>query len=80
MTRALAALAKGEWANAWRLHPFAYVVVLESALLWLVAGAGLARSGRIPEVGRGLTTALLIQVGVYLALWTGRVATGSLPW
>jgi hypothetical protein len=79
MTRAFALLAKGEWSAAFTLHPFAPVLALEMILGWLGWGAALAlrRPLRLPVRIEILTAA---HVGVLLALWVGRAATGTLPW
>jgi hypothetical protein len=79
LTRAFAALAKGEWAAALRLHPLAPVLALEAVLGWLAWGAALAvrRPFRLPA---GVDTLTLAHAAVLLALWLGRAATGTLPW
>jgi len=79
LTRAFAALAKGEWAAALRLHPLAPVLALEAILGWLAWGAMLAarRPFRLPV---GVDTLALAHAAVLLALWLGRAATGTLPW
>lgn len=86
MTRAFAALARGDWREAWQLHPFAYLIAVELVVLWLAAGWSILRRGALPwqnaraaTVSR-LTPFVLLQVAAYLAFWTGRVATGTLPW
>lgn len=87
MTRAFAALARGEWWDALQLHPFAYLLAAQLAALWLVAGWWILRRGETPWRGPAaaatrsrLTAFVLVQVAAYLAFWTGRVATGTLPW
>jgi hypothetical protein len=79
LTRAFAALAKGEWAAALRLHPLAPVLALEVVLGWLAWGMALAarRPFRLPA---GMDTLTLAHAAVLLALWLGRAATGTLPW
>lgn len=87
MTRAFAALARGDWWAAWQLHPFAYLLAVELAVLWLVAGWWILRRGELPgrrpvaaATRSRLSAFVLVQVAAYLAFWTGRMATGTLPW
>ncbi|MFL6263747.1 MAG: DUF2752 domain-containing protein [Thermoanaerobaculia bacterium] len=79
MTRAFALLAKGSWGAAVALHPLAPVLALEMILGWLAWGAALAvqRPLRLPV---RIETLALAHLGVFLALWVGRAATGTLPW
>ena len=79
MTRAFAALAKGDWSAAVRAHPLAPVLALEMVLGWLAWGIALAprRPPRLPVRVETLTFA---HVAVLCALWLGRAATGTLPW
>lgn len=79
LTRAFAALAKGDFAASWHLHPFAIVLAAEFGAAWLVVGWWLWRERPLPA-SRVVMPWVLVQVGIYLALWTGRVATGTLPW
>jgi hypothetical protein len=79
MTRAFAALAKGDWSAAVALHPLAPVLAAELALGWAVWGIALAarRPLRLPC---RLDSLLLANLAALVALWLGRVATGTLPW
>lgn len=81
MTRAFAALARGEWGAALTFHPWAPVLAAELAAGWLVWGASLtARDRPLP---RGWPARLGPLLGANLAalaaLWLGRLATGTLP-
>lgn len=85
MTRAFAHLAKGEWSAAWRDHPLVFPLAAEGAAAWLAWGiAGVRRKGRQPLDGLPddprLAPVLLGHAAVLIAFWTGRLATGSLPW
>lgn len=80
LTRAFAALAKGEWAAALDLHAFSYLVAAQLAVAWLVVGWWLFLRRRVPPQPPWLTPVFLVQVAAYLAYWTGRLATGTLPW
>jgi hypothetical protein len=80
MTRAFAALARGDLRAALGFHPWAPVVVAEAGTAWLLWGAALA--GAAPAAfrrlePRGLVAANLIALA---ALWLGRLATGTLPY
>ena len=80
MTRAMAALARGEWTAALRYHPFAPLVLAEGAWLWAAVGAALLR-GRALAISNVLLQRLVIwQAAAFVALWLGRLATGTLPY
>jgi hypothetical protein len=79
MTRAFAALAKGDWSAAVALHPLAPFLAAELILGWVAWGIALAarRPLRLPARA---DTLLLANLAALVALWLGRVATGTLPW
>jgi Protein of unknown function (DUF2752) len=81
MTRAFAALAKGDWAVAIALHPLAPVLAAELVLGWVAWGLSLV-SWRAFQPHRRIRidSLLLANAAALLALWLGRVATGTLPW
>lgn len=80
-TRALAALMEGHLAEALALHPLAPLLALEGLVLWCGAGWWLWRRGRLPSPRpRTLEVAVVVHAAVYLALWLGRLASGTLPW
>jgi hypothetical protein len=79
MTRAFAALAKGDWSTAIALHPLAPVLAAELIGGWVVWGIALA-SHRPWRLTARLDSLLLANLGALAALWLGRVATGTLPW
>lgn len=78
MTRAFAHLAKGEWGAAFADHPLAPVLAAELALAWIGWGILLARGLPTLEL-RWLNPLLLAHAAVLVAVWLGRVATGTLP-
>ena len=88
MTRAVAALGRGDLAGAWALHPLSWVLTLEAAALWLALGLRWVRSalqagpapGPRPLFAPGLEAWALLHGGLFLSLWAGRAATGTLPW
>jgi hypothetical protein len=78
MTRALAALARGDWRDALAFHPLAPVIAAEAAWLWARVGAGLL--GLAPRFDeRGLPRLALANAAALLALWLARLASGTLP-
>jgi hypothetical protein len=80
LTRAMAALARGEWLLALHFHPFAPLILGEAAALWAAIGAAVVRR-RPFTLPPGLLQQLVIwQAAALLALWLGRLATGTLPW
>ena len=89
MTRALHALAHGDLANAIVFHPLAPVLAVEAAVVWALWGLRLRSPGSL-RTGEGVSAVmpmpawwlpLLYANGAALvALWTGRLAAGSLPW
>lgn len=79
MTRAFAHLAKGEWSAAVTDHPLAPVLALEAIVGWTVWGAALAAGRPFPWPAR-LDLLLVGHAAALIALWLGRVATGTLPW
>jgi hypothetical protein len=81
MTRAFAALLGGDLARAWALHPWAPVLAAQVAAGWAAWGLAAARratrwSGRLAG---WLGPALLANTAALVALWLGRLATGTLP-
>lgn len=76
LTRAAAALARGELAESIRLHPLFAFVAAELALAWLLWGRSLF--GR-PLPRRALGIAALSTAALLVAVWAVRLATGTLP-
>ncbi|HEX4959942.1 MAG TPA: DUF2752 domain-containing protein [Thermoanaerobaculia bacterium] len=77
LTRAFACLAKGEWSAAVALHPLAPVLAAELILGWAAWGIGIVSQRRLAV---RFDTLLLVHAAAFVALWLGRVATGTLPW
>ena len=78
LTRSLAHLLQGDLARAMALHPLAPLVLADAAVAWLVWGLvvyGLAQ----PPPARAVRLVLLAQLAVFVALWLGRLATGTAP-
>lgn len=77
MTRALAALARGEVALAWHLHPLALPFAIEVSGLWIWIGWRLGR--RRPVPGRVLVALGLADLAALLVVWLWRIGRGTLP-
>lgn len=78
MTRALAALLRGDWATMWRLHPLAAIVTIEGLLTWALWGwLVFVRRRRIDEAW--MLWLLLANAGFLLVVWIVRLASGTLP-
>ena len=76
LTRAAAALSRGELAESIRLHPLLVLVAAELALAWLLWGRSLF--GR-PLPRRALGLATLSTAALLVVVWAIRLATGTLP-
>jgi len=79
MTRAFAHLAKGEWSAAVRDHPLSPLLAAELGLLWAAWGGAAAGLLRLPSASRPELLALA-NLALLVAVWLGRMATGTLPW
>ena len=80
LTRAMAALARGELLLALHFHPFAPLVLAEAAALWAAIGNAIARQ-RPLVLPSGLMERIVVwQTAAFLVLWLGRLATGTLPY
>jgi Protein of unknown function (DUF2752) len=77
-SRALSALARGEFATAWVLHPLAPFVVVEVSALILGASWAASR-GRPWAWGSLLPRLVLCNFVVFVGVWALRWATGTLP-
>ena len=80
LTRATVAFLRGDWGAAWRLHPAAPLLVAEAGVGWLAWGLWAVRGGALAPRLERLAGPLLAQGAGLVALWLGRLATGTLPW
>lgn len=78
VTRAIEAMLRGSYAEAFTLHPLAPFAVAEAAVVWIAWGVSLARFRRGLDE-RKLALLLLVNVVAFVALWIVRAATGTLP-
>lgn len=79
LTRATAALARGDWLAVWNFHPLAPLLLAQGAFFW---GLVLVRIGKgtasiWPEIKPPW---LLANVGALLAIWLVRLVAGTLPY
>lgn len=81
LTRGFAALAKGHFGQAFEFHPFVFVLALEALAAYLVWGWLAFKGHPWPERWSRRVGPLAVgHVAVLIALWLGRLATGTLPW
>ena len=78
LTRATVHLLHGDLATSLRLHPFGVLLALEAAVLWTITGVRVHRGLSI-GMPRGVERWALGHVVAMLALWVGRVASGTAP-
>ncbi len=79
MTRALVALLAGDLAGAFALHPWAPVLAAQAALGWAAWGWSLWSGQAARRLAAAIGPVLLANLAALVALWLGRLATGTLP-
>ena len=80
LTRAAAALARGELGASLRWHPLFLLLAAEAALFWCAWGVALRRGLRGIATLRRLAPRVALGTGVLLLLvWLLRFTTGTLP-
>lgn len=78
LTRAMAHLVQGDLARSLALHPLAPLVAADAVVGW--GWWGLSLYGlAVPPSARAVRLALLAQLALFVALWLGRLATGTAP-
>ena len=77
LTRGLAALAHGDLAAAFALHPMAPAVALQLVIGWVVWGGTLLAGRALPA--KLVTVTLVANTAAFLAVWIARIAMGTLP-
>jgi VIT1/CCC1 family predicted Fe2+/Mn2+ transporter len=81
MTRALAALGRGDAVASVTYHAFAPIVAAAAALAWAALGIGLL-TGRdlLPDFNtRGFQIACLAFIAAFVVYWLFRLWRGSAP-
>ena len=78
LTRALAALARGDLGAAFALHPMALVLAAELAAAWGASGLALARNARLADQ-RWIPWAIAANGAAFLLVWIVRLLTGTIP-
>lgn len=79
VTRSIAALLGGDYAEAFSLHPLAPFAVTEAAVVWVAWGFSLLRYRRGLDEWR-LAQLLLANILAFVVLWIARAVTGTLPY
>jgi hypothetical protein len=79
VTRSIAALVRGDWAEAFSLHPLAPFAVTEAVVVWVAWGFSLFRRGRGLDEWR-LAQLLLANLAAFVVVWIVRAVTGRLPY
>lgn len=78
MTRAAAAMLRGDWSATWRLHPLAPVITLQGLVVWALWGWTVFVRRR--PVREAPLLALLAANTLLLAgVWLARLFLGTLP-
>lgn len=77
MTRAAAALARGDLAASLAWHPLFLLVAAEIAGAWLLWGGNVWLARPLPR--RAIVLVTLATAGLLLAVWAVRWASGRLP-
>ena len=78
MTRAMGALARGDWWASVTLHPLAPFLAAQAGLVWLTWGATLVGWLR-PPVPRFWWILFGSNLALLVGVWVARIVTGTLP-
>jgi len=78
LTRALAALARGNLGAALAFHPMALGLTGELAAAWGGSGLALARGSRMPDQ-RWIPWVIAANAAAFLLVWLVRLVTGTIP-
>ena len=78
LTRALAALTRGNLGASLVLHPMAVVLAIELAAAWAWWGRALARGQRDLDQ-RWIPWAIAANAAAFLLVWVVRLLTGTIP-
>ena len=78
LTRGLAHLLQGNLSRAMALHPLAPLAAADAVVGWGIWGLVVHGLAAAPPA-RAVRLVLLAQLAVFVALWLGRLATGTAP-
>jgi hypothetical protein len=78
LTRAVAQLVQGNFARAVALHPLAPLAALDAVVGWALWGLSLYGLAAAPPA-RAVRRVLVAQLALFVALWLGRLASGTAP-
>lgn len=78
LTRGLAHLLQGDLARAMALHPLAPLAAADAIVGWGIWGLVVHGLATAPPA-RAVRLVVLAQLAVFVALWLGRLATGTAP-
>jgi len=78
LTRALAALARGDLGASLAFHPMGLVFAVELAAAWGASGVALARGARLPDQ-RWIPWVIAANAAAFLLVWVVRLLTGTIP-
>ena len=78
LTRGLAHLLQGNLGRAMELHPLAPLAAANAVVGWGIWGLVVYGVTAAPPA-RAVRLVLLAQLAVFVALWLGRLATGTAP-
>jgi hypothetical protein len=79
LTRAFLSLAHGELGTAFGFHPLAPLLALEAVFVWVLWGWRAHRRSAL-AVPTTLDRIALTHLALFVALWVGRLASGTLPY
>lgn len=78
MTRAAAAMLRGNWSSMWALHPMAPFVAMQGLAVWVLWGwTVFVRKRTVDEVV--LLGLLVVNTTALALVWVVRLVLGALP-
>ena len=78
MTRAVAAILRGDWQRMWTMHPLAPFLAVQGVIVWAAWGwTTFVRRQRFDETW--LLWLLVADFVLLVLVWFGRLVMGTLP-